>query len=74
MTSSSSPSWTTLRGRIGGMSSRPNRPDDDPELLWTRRELRYVRLREHITKVLAGEPALTTEQLEDIAALLLAGQ
>lgn len=63
----SSSSWTVERARIGGMSSRPNRPPDDPELIEARRSLRFLRLEEHVKRVLAGEPALSDEQREHIA-------
>lgn len=66
-------SWRTERARIAGMSSRPNRPPDDPELIEARRNLRALRLEDHVRKVLAGAPPLTDEQRERIAELLRAG-
>ena len=55
------------------MSSRPNRRPDDPELIEARRNLRALRLEEHVTKVLDGAPPLSDEQRERIAALLRTG-
>jgi len=52
---SPSSSWTVERARIAGMSSRPNRPPDDPDLLAAKRNLKFLRLLEHIEKVLATE-------------------
>jgi hypothetical protein len=68
-----STSWRSERARIAGMSSRPNRPPDDPELIAARRSLRALRLEEHVQEVLAGAPPLSDEQRERIAALLRAG-
>ena len=72
MPSSAKTSWRSERARIAGMSPRPNRSSDDPELVEARRNLRALRLEEHVTKVLAGAPPLTDEQRERIAALLRA--
>jgi hypothetical protein len=66
-------SWTVERARIAGMSSRPNRPPNDPELVEARRNLRALRLEDHVRKVLAGAPPLTDDQRERIAELLRAG-
>jgi hypothetical protein len=49
------------------------RPDDDPELIEARRNLRAIRLEDHVTKVLAQAPPLTVEQRDRIAALLRTG-
>lgn len=65
--------WQQERARIAGMSSRPNRAPDDPELVEARRNLRALKLAEHVQKVLDGAPPLTDEQRERIAALLRAG-
>ena len=69
----SATSWRSERARIAGMSSRPNRAPDDPELIEARRNLRALRLEDHVKKVLAGAPPLSDEQREHIAALLRAG-
>lgn len=66
-------SWRTERARIAGMSSRPNRPPDDPDLIEARRNLRALRLEEHVQKVLAEAPPLSEEQRNHIAALLRVG-
>ena len=65
--------WRTERARIAGMSSRPNRPPDDPELIEARRNLRALKLEEHVEKVLNGAPPLSDQQRERIAALLHVG-
>ena len=65
---SPSSSWTVERARIAGMSSRPNRPPDDPDLLAAKRNLKFLRLLEHIEKVLATDPPLSDEQREQLAA------
>lgn len=65
--------WRTERARIGGLSSRPNRQPDDPELIEARRNLRALRLEEHVRKTLAEAPPLSDEQRERIAALLHVG-
>ena len=65
--------WRSERARIAGMSSRPNRPPDDPELTEARRNLRALQLEDHVNKVLAGAPQLTDQQREHIAELLRAG-
>lgn len=62
--------WQRERARIAGMSSRPNRPPDDPELVAARRNMRALKLEADIRKVLAGEPALSQEQRNRVAAVL----
>lgn len=65
--------WRQERARIAGMSSRPNRPPDDPELIEARRNLRALKLEDDVRKVLAGEPALSAEQRHRIAEVLVGG-
>ncbi len=65
--------WQSERARIAGLSSRPNRSADDPELVEARRNLRALRLEEHVQKVLADAPPLNDEQRNRIAALLRVG-
>ncbi|OBF95110.1 hypothetical protein A5790_01840 [Mycobacterium sp. 852002-51152_SCH6134967] len=65
--------WQTERARIAGMSSRPNRPPDDPDLVEARRNMRALKLEADVLKVLAGQPPLSEEQRFRIAELLIAG-
>jgi hypothetical protein len=65
--------WQSERARIAGLSSRPNRPPDDPQLVEARLNLRALRLEEHVRKVLADAPPLSDEQRNRIAALLRTG-
>lgn len=65
--------WRSERARIAGLSSRPNRPPNDPELVEARRNLRALRLQEHVEKVLAQAPPLNDEQRNRIASLLRVG-
>ena len=63
--------WQAARARIGGFSSRPNRPPDDPEVVEAYRQLKYLRFRERVEEVLAAEPRLTEQQRRELAELLL---
>ena len=65
--------WQRERARVAGMSSRPNRAQDDPDLVAARRNMRALKLEADILKVLAGEPALNEEQRNHIAEMLRAG-
>ncbi len=65
--------WRAERARIAGLSARPNRAPDDPELIEARRNLRALRLEEHVERVLADAPPLNDEQRNRIAALLRIG-
>lgn len=65
--------WQRERARVAGMSSRPNRAPDDPDLVAARRNMRALKLEADILKVLAGEPALNEEQRNHIAEMLRAG-
>ncbi len=67
------PTWQSERARIAGLSSRPNRSADDPAIVEARRNLKALRLEDHIKKVLADAPPLTDEQRNSIAALLRMG-
>ena len=63
-------SWSSERARIGWLV-RNEAPDD--VIAEARRNLRALRLEEHVQKVLAGAPPLNDEQRERIAALLITG-
>jgi hypothetical protein len=58
------------RARVAALSR--DRQSGDPDLVGARRELRAVRLEDHVTRVLAEAPPLTDEQLQRIAGLLRA--
>ena len=49
------------------------RPADDLALLQARQNLKALRLEEHVRKMLAAAPRPSDEQLQRVAALLLAG-
>lgn len=69
-------SWTHERARVASLTRAINngeRPADDPELTEARRNLRALRLEEHVNRVLAQAPPLSGEQLDRIAALLRVG-
>lgn len=61
-------SWTKERARVASLSR--SRTPDDPDLVNARRNLRAIRLQEHVAKVVAQAPPLTSEQRDRIAALL----
>lgn len=64
--------WRSERARIAGMTARPKRGPNDPELIEARRNMRALKLEDDIRKVLAGEPALSVEQRQRIAEVVLA--
>lgn len=59
------------RARVAALSR--DRLPDDPDLLDARRTLRAESLAEHIAKVVAEAPPLTTEQRDRLALLLRGG-
>jgi hypothetical protein len=65
------PSWTSERAKVASLTR--SREPDDPALVNARRNLRALRLEEHVLRVLSDLPPLTDEQCERIAALLRAG-
>lgn len=69
---SESTSWTAERARVASLTR--SREPDDPELIEARRNLRAVRLAEHVRKVVAEAPPLSNEQREVIAALLVSAK
>jgi hypothetical protein len=64
--------WTKVRSELATKSKIL--PPDHPKLTELRRNLRALRLEEHVAKVLAAWPPLSTEQLDRIAGLLKAGR
>jgi hypothetical protein len=68
--------WTSERGRVAALERgvrAGERQPDDPQLIEARRNLRALRLAEHVAKVLADWPKLSDEQIEKVVALLRAG-
>ena len=66
-------SWTHERARIASITRgirAGERPADDPALAEAYRNLRELRLAEHIEKILAQAPPLTDEQRVRLAELL----
>lgn len=66
-----SPDAARERARIAALSRA--RESDDPDLIEARRNLRALRLEDHVRQVVAEAPPLTTEQRARIAALLKVG-
>jgi hypothetical protein len=64
--------WQQTRARLARRSQ--DLAADDPELEDMRRDLRAMRLEEHVAKIVADWPPLTDEQLDRVAALLRAGR
>jgi hypothetical protein len=62
------PSWAGPRARVGALSRY--RPDDDPDLLDARRDLRAARLADYIAKTVDAAPPLSSEQRDRLALLL----
>jgi hypothetical protein len=49
------------------------RDPQDPDVIGARRELELSKLEDHVAKIIADWPELTSEQLDRVAALLRAG-
>jgi hypothetical protein len=64
-------SWKQERARVASLSR--SRPDNDPDLVAARRNMRAELLAEHVERVLGEAPPLTDIQREKIAALLRVG-
>ena len=60
--------WLSERARVAALTR--DRAPDDPDLIDARRQLRYLRLHEHIDKILESAPPLTDEQRDALASLL----
>lgn len=63
-------SWTSARGRVARLV-RLGAPEAD--IIEARRNMRALKLAEHVTKVLAGDPPLSDEQCQRLADLLVGG-
>ena len=64
-------SWTAERARVASLSR--SRDPQDPDLIEARRNLRYLRLEDHIRKVIAEAPPLSDDQRSRLAGLLRGG-
>ncbi len=64
-------SWTTERARIASLSR--SRTPNDPDLVNARRNLKAIRLEDHVRSLVSTPPFLTVGQLDNIANLLRAG-
>ena len=60
--------WTRERAKLAALSR--HRSHDDPDVLAAARDLRAVRLEDHVAQVVALAPPLTDEQRARIARLL----
>ena len=61
-------SWTAERARVASLSR--SRDPQDPDLIEARRNLRCLRLEDHIRKVIAEAPPLSDDQRSRLAGLL----
>lgn len=72
----STSSWKSERSRVAALERgirAGERQPNDPQLIEARRNLRALRLEEHVAKVLADWPPLSEAQIENVASLLRAG-
>lgn len=60
--------WKSERARVASLSR--SRTPDDPDLVEARRNLKFQRFEDYVSRVLADAPPLTNEQRERIASLL----
>jgi hypothetical protein len=65
------PTWTKVRSEYANLA-RTHDPSD-PQMVEKRLELRALKLEDHVTRVLAQAPPMTSEQRDRIAALLRVG-
>jgi hypothetical protein len=63
--------WTTERARVASLTR--SRTPDDPDLVNARRNLKAIRLEDHIRALVGTPPFLTVDQLDDISRLLKPG-
>ncbi len=68
-----SPKVTMTSARARHNSLKRYRPDDDPEVLQARRELRAARAEDYIKQLVDSAPRLTEAQRSRLAVLLLSG-
>ena len=65
-------SWTSERAKIASLTR--SRTPDDPELVDARRNLKAIRLEDHVRQVMATWPPLPDDQCARVAALLGGGR
>jgi hypothetical protein len=63
-------SWTTPRARLAGYK-RQHRPESDPDVVATRRELRAAKFTADIKALVDGAPPLSPEQKNKLAMAML---
>ena len=69
-----SESWTTKRARVAALSRGVRAGErTQAELDDARRDLKAVRLADHVAKALSTAPTLTPDQLGRVAAILHGG-
>ena len=61
-------SWTQERARVAVLTR--HRPADDPELIEARRNLKALRLEDHVKAVVDSAPPLTAAQRDRIHQIL----
>lgn len=69
-------SWTRERAKVAALSrcvAAGERQADDPDLIEAKRNLRALRLEEHVRNVVDAAPPLTPAQRDRIAAILRGG-
>ena len=64
--------WTTERAKVAALTR--SRTADDPELVNARRNLKAMKLEDHVRQVMASWPPLTDDQCARVAALLGGGR
>jgi hypothetical protein len=62
--------WKTERARVASLSR--SRTPNDPDLISARRNLKAIRLEDHIRALISTPPFLTVGQLVNISKLLKA--
>ena len=63
--------WRGPRARVAALTR--SRPENDPDLLDARRELRAARLEDYIRRTVDAAPPLTDDQRDRLALLLRGG-
>ena len=61
-------SWTSERAKVASLTR--SRTPDDPELVDARRNLKALRLEDHVRRTMESWPPLTPDQCARVAALL----
>lgn len=64
-------SWTHERARVAALSR--SRPNNDPDLVDARQNLRAAKLEEYVSRIVSEAPPLRSEQIDRISVLLRGG-